>query len=100
VQVSVNGEVIYSESVYGLNADNPTATFEFSDYSGQTVTINVVGLDELTKTVECWDESSILVEGFCFEYVPTFYITNIGSGSVTGEVAWYLMDADNNLLAT
>ncbi|HRF93653.1 MAG TPA: hypothetical protein PLZ51_00595, partial [Aggregatilineales bacterium] len=99
VQVSVNGEIIYTDYIYGLNMDNPTATFELGYYSGQTVTFTVVGLDGLTKTVECWDNSNIVVEGTCVDGVPTFYVLNYGA-PMTGEVAWYLMDANNNVLTT
>jgi len=99
VSYTVNGGQSTSlGTISGLNSENPSATFEVSGMSGNTVTFSVNGLGELTRTVECWDKSSVSVSGVCLKGVITFYVENTGTEPMSAPTAWRLTDGSGALL--
>ncbi len=80
-----------------MNPYNTVLTFEVSDVSSTTFWVE--GLEHLTKSIDCWDMSEISVGAECVEYIPTFYIHNMGA-SMMGETTWYLTDTAGNILAS
>ncbi|MDX2076963.1 MAG: PKD domain-containing protein [bacterium] len=100
VSYSVNGSSTALGTISGLNAENRTAVFTVRQMSGNIVTFNVEGLGELTRTVECWDKSSVSVTGECLKGVITFYVENTGENAMSAPTPWVLTDANGATLTT
>ncbi|MCL4256135.1 MAG: hypothetical protein KJ043_20425, partial [Anaerolineae bacterium] len=86
-----------SQSAGTFSSDN--TEFSVRGMSGKTITFSVVGLDSLTKTVECWDKSSVSVDGECMDGVIKFYVSNTGSEPMSAPTTWRLEDANGTELA-